>query len=49
MKKIVLLLVLVVTMASCSFETYMCPTYSHVNKITKFGEKAQAKYARKKI
>ncbi len=49
MKKTVLLLALVAILTSCTFETYQCPSYSHANKITRYGEKAQAKYVRKKI
>ncbi|MCW5910013.1 MAG: hypothetical protein KIT62_03005 [Cyclobacteriaceae bacterium] len=49
MKKTLLLLALVAILASCTFETYQCPAYSQVNKITKQGEKAQAKYGKRKI
>jgi hypothetical protein len=51
MKKVLILasLIVVVVMSSCSFESYssQCPAYSHHNKMTKHGEKAQTKYARK--
>lgn len=53
MKKIAVLLIalgliVMLMLSSCSFESYghMCPTYS-TNKTTKFGDKAQIKYARK--
>ncbi|HRJ30829.1 MAG TPA: hypothetical protein PLV21_15365 [Cyclobacteriaceae bacterium] len=51
MKRIVLLLSVVtcIVLSSCSFETSHCPAYSHHNKITKHGEKAQDKYVRRKI
>jgi hypothetical protein len=54
MKKITFLLlalgiVIMMMLSSCSFESYSshCPTYSHNNKATKYGEKAQIKYARR--
>lgn len=49
MKKFILLAGVVFLMTSCALETYQCPSYSQTNKTTKHGEKAQAKYARKKI
>jgi len=41
-------LIVMLMLSSCSFESYgnLCPTYSH-NKTTKFGDKAQTKYARR--
>jgi hypothetical protein len=53
MKRVVILIALVLLVAamlsSCSFETSMCAAYSHQNKITKHGEKAQMKYIKKRI
>ena len=51
MKKLLFLvgLIVVVLMSSCSFGSYgsMCPAYSHHNKSTKHGERAQIKYAKR--
>lgn len=50
MKKLLFLagMIVVMMMSSCSFESYnACPTYSHHNKSTKHGDKAQVKYARR--
>jgi hypothetical protein len=42
------LVALIAVMSSCSFESYSgCPAYSHHNKTTKHGQKAQVKYARR--
>lgn len=53
MKRIVIFIVLVLLLgtllSSCSFTSSMCPTYSHQNKITPFGEKAQLKYSKRRI
>lgn len=52
MKNLIMIagLIVVVIMSSCSFDTYSthCPTYSHHNKTTKHGAKAQMKYAKRK-
>jgi hypothetical protein len=50
MKKVILLaFVSMIALSSCSFETMShCPTYSHHNKITKHGHKAQSKYSKHK-
>jgi len=32
--------------SSCAYET-KCPTYTHVNRKTSYGEKAQSHYAKK--
>jgi hypothetical protein len=37
-----------VGLSSCSFETFQCPAYSHQNKRTKHGHKAQTKYHKQK-
>lgn len=49
MKKIVILLGLltVILLSSCSFETFQCPAYSESTKTTKHGAKAQARYYKK--
>ena len=54
MKKVLFLIfalgvAIMMMLSSCSFERYSshCPTYSHHNKTTKYGEKAQTKYARR--
>lgn len=51
MKKLLFLVgvIIVMMMSSCSFESYAshCPTYSKHNKTTKYGEKAQLKYAKR--
>lgn len=51
MKRIVvgLSLITCLVLSSCSFEIAQCPAYSHHNKMTKHGEKAQVKYAKRKI
>lgn len=36
--------VIMITLSSCSFETFQCATYSHHNKKTRHGHKAQGKY-----
>lgn len=49
MKKVILLsLLAMVILSSCSFEGYQgCPAYSGQNKTTKHGLKAQSKYVKK--
>jgi PBP1b-binding outer membrane lipoprotein LpoB len=48
MKKVILIaLVLVVTLSSCSLETFQCHSYGHTNHHTKHGVKAQDKFAKK--
>lgn len=49
MKKMTLIaLVALISLSSCSFESYMgCPAYSAQNKMTKYGHKAQGKYAKR--
>lgn len=48
-KVIVIAIVSLIGLSSCSFETMShCPAYSHHNKITKHGYKAQAKYSKQK-
>ena len=50
MKKIALFTIasLMILSSACSFETYSgCPSYSHQNKITKHGQKAQGKYMKR--
>ncbi|MBX2970340.1 MAG: hypothetical protein KF803_13305 [Cyclobacteriaceae bacterium] len=42
-------LIACLALGSCSFEISHCPAYSHHNKATKHGEKAQEKYAKRKI
>lgn len=42
-------LIACLALASCSFEISQCPAYSHHNKATKYGEKAQEKYIKRKI
>jgi len=51
MKRIAITLSVIacIALSSCSFETSHCPAYSHHNKITKHGEKAQDKYVKRKI
>jgi hypothetical protein len=44
MKKVVVFILMVMVMASCSFETLQCHSYGHTNQKTKHGGKAQAKY-----
>ncbi|MBL7858427.1 MAG: hypothetical protein JNM57_12120 [Cyclobacteriaceae bacterium] len=49
MKKITLFAIasLIIVSSACSFETYSgCPSYSHQNKTTKQGQKAQTKYTK---
>lgn len=50
-KTILLALVsfLMISLASCSFETVStgCPAYSHQNKMTRHGSKAQHHYQKK--
>jgi hypothetical protein len=49
MKKIILVcFVALIALSSCSFETFQCPAYSHHNKRTKHGHKAQTKYHKHK-
>jgi hypothetical protein len=50
MKKITLILFAALTllMSSCGLDTYRgCPAYSTQNKITKHGQRAQAKFAKR--
>ncbi|MFZ6009841.1 MAG: hypothetical protein ACOYXT_05780 [Bacteroidota bacterium] len=51
MKKVILFcIVAMVALSSCSFETYNgCPAYSHQNKKTKHGHKAQAKFHKRSV
>ncbi|QOI97887.1 MAG: hypothetical protein HRU69_10505 [Flammeovirgaceae bacterium] len=53
MKRIVILIALVLLLgtllSSCSFTSSMCPAYSHQNKLTPYGEKAQLKYTKRRI
>lgn len=42
-------LIACLALVSCSFEISSCPAYSHHNKMTKHGAKAQEKYAKRKI
>jgi len=49
MKKVIVASIVSVLLASCSFETYQCPSYGHNNHITKHGQKAQVKYVKKRI
>ncbi len=44
MKKVVVFILMIVVMTSCSFETFKCHSYGHTNHKTKHGVKAQAKY-----
>lgn len=44
MKKLLFAAVASLILSSCSFQTAMCPTYGHNNDLTKFGNKAQARY-----
>lgn len=53
MKRIVIFIALILLigtlLSSCSFTSSMCPAYSHQNKLTPHGEKAQIKYIKRKI
>jgi hypothetical protein len=48
--KVLLLLIIVgsiLSLSSCSFETYECHAYGNTNNSTKHGNKAQTHYAKK--
>ncbi|MFZ6000789.1 MAG: lipoprotein [Bacteroidota bacterium] len=49
MKKLIFFSLIVVLLASCSFETYQCHSYGNTNHITKHGHKAQGKYTKRRI
>lgn len=49
MKKLLLMAIVGLILTSCSFETYLCHTYGTTNQVTKHGQKAQHKYAKRHI
>jgi PBP1b-binding outer membrane lipoprotein LpoB len=48
MKRLALITLAALVLTACSFETSMCPSYGGISRKTKYGSKAQAKYARAK-
>lgn len=48
-KMLILMLSLgmIISLSSCSFETYQCHSYGNTNLQTKHGSKAQSNYAKK--
>jgi len=49
MKKIVFIALIGLFLTSCGLETYSCHSYGNTNRMTKHGNKAQARYSKGRV